>query len=105
MLCGAGGRTVAKVEPRCCSLCKTRCVGVMRRDNGDETARDDLTVPFYPRRAPKIRALLYPHFDGDPLPQVEYTDTQIELKIGSQQHVITLDGRSAGRTVVSVKEF
>lgn len=32
--------------------------------------------------APDYRVLLYPHVEGDPLPQVEYMDTQISLKIG-----------------------
>jgi hypothetical protein len=53
--------------------------------------------------APDYRVLLYPHIEGDPLPQVEYTDEQISLKIGSQQHVVTLDRHADGRTRVSVK--
>jgi hypothetical protein len=62
-----------------------------------------IEIPCKGVAAPDYRVLLYPHAEGDPLPQVDYEDTSISVQIGSQRHVVTLDSHADGRTRLQVE--
>ena len=51
---------------------------------------------------PNYRVLLYPHKQGDPLPQVSKTDTGVTITIGDQVRKISLIQRQDGRAQVSI---